>query len=187
VEESSERTSIVNRVEENRANFCTGVDGKPLFRALNGMYTVTLKETKGIIMVSARAGQSGAVNKTSVKSIAQDNDFQQVKRRKRHISKDTLQTAKKSNKQVPTSAADKLPPKAVSSGNFFTPLRTSVVDTETIGVGNTLSEQKAPRKPGRPSPIMMTSTTNLIRLQSDLKDHVEGEYDFRKIRNESVS
>jgi hypothetical protein len=29
----------------------------------------------------------------------------------------------------------------------------------------------------------MASTTNLIRLQSDVKDHVKGEYEFRNIRN----
>jgi hypothetical protein len=28
--------------------------------------------------------------------------------------------------------------------------------------------QEAPRKPSRLPPVMMTSTTNLIRLQSDL-------------------
>jgi hypothetical protein len=30
---------------------------------------------------------------------------------------------------------------------------------------------------------MMTSVTNLIQLQSDLKDHVKGEYEFRNTRN----
>jgi hypothetical protein len=30
---------------------------------------------------------------------------------------------------------------------------------------------------------MMISNTKLIRLQSDLKDHVKGEYEFRNTRN----
>jgi hypothetical protein len=47
------------------------------------------------------------------------------------------------------------------------------MDTETIGAENTLQKQKAARKPGRPPPIMMTATTNFIRLQSDFKDHVK--------------
>jgi hypothetical protein len=34
VGDSSERTSIANSAEENRANFCKGLDGKPLFSAL---------------------------------------------------------------------------------------------------------------------------------------------------------
>jgi hypothetical protein len=29
----------------------------------------------------------------------------------------------------------------------------------------------------------MTSTTNLIQLQSDLKEHAKGEYEFRNTRN----
>jgi hypothetical protein len=33
-----------------------------------------------------------------------------------------------------------------------------------------------------PQPIMMIFTTNLIRLQSDLKEHVKGEYEFRNTR-----
>jgi hypothetical protein len=52
------------------------------------------------------------------------------------------------------------------------------MNTETTGAANTLLEQEAPRKPGRPPLIMMTSTTNLVRLKSDLKDHVKGEYEF---------
>jgi hypothetical protein len=61
---------------------------------------------------------------------------------------------------------------AVLTRNFFAHLRTPDMDTETISTENTLSEQEAPRKPGRPPPIVMTSTTNLIRL----KYHVKGEY-----------
>jgi hypothetical protein len=51
------------------------------------------------------------------------------------------------------------------------------MDTETSGAENILPEQEAPRKSGRPSPIVMTSTTNLIQIQSDLK-HIKGEYEF---------
>jgi hypothetical protein len=57
------------------------------------------------------------------------------------------------------------------------------MDTETAEAENTLSEQEAPRKSGRPSPIVMTYATNLTRLQNDLKDHVKGQYEFRNTRN----
>jgi hypothetical protein len=93
--------------------------------------------------------------------MAQD-DFQEVKRCKRHVCNNTSQTAKKSTKPVPTSAAVKLPPKAVLTRNSFAPLRNTDMDTETTGTENKLLKQKAPRKPGRPLSIMMTSTTNLI-------------------------
>jgi hypothetical protein len=83
---------------------------------------------------------------------------------------------KKSSKPVPSSTAVILPPKAVLTHNFFTPLRTT-------GAENTLTEQVAPRKLGRPPPIMMISTTNLIQLQSNLKDHFKREHNFWNTRN----
>jgi hypothetical protein len=61
------------------------------------------------------------------------DDFQEVNRCKRHVSNNTSQTAKKSTKSVPTSAAVMLPPKSVLTGNFFAPLRTTDMNTETTG------------------------------------------------------
>jgi hypothetical protein len=122
--------------------------------------------------VSAQAGQSGAVAKTSVESTAQDN-FQKVKRHKRYISNKTSQATKKSTKPVPTSTAVKLPPKAVLTHNFLAPLRTTDMDMKATGAENTLPES------GGPPPIMTTSTTNVIRLQRDLRDQVKGEYEFQ--------
>jgi hypothetical protein len=165
-------------VEVNKAKFYKFLDGKLLFSALYGMYTVTLKELKAVLMVYAQAGQSGAVNKTSVESKAQEDNFQQVKRCKRHISNYNSETAMKSTKLVPISTALKQPPKAVSTHTFFAPLRTNDMDAEITNRENTLPEQEAVRKSGRPPPIVMTFTTNLIRLQSDMNEHVKGEYDF---------
>jgi hypothetical protein len=54
---------------------------------------------------------------------------------------------------------------------------------ETPRAKNILPEQKAPRKPSKLPPIMTTSTTNLIRFQSDLKDHIKGEFKYQYIRN----
>jgi hypothetical protein len=59
-------TSIVNNAEEKRAKFYKFLGGKPLFGALYGMYTVTLKELMVVLKVNAQAGQSGAVNRTSL-------------------------------------------------------------------------------------------------------------------------
>jgi hypothetical protein len=139
------------------------------------MYTVTLIELKDM---SAQEKHNSAVNETSSESAAQEDDFQQVKRHKRHNSNDISQSAKKLTKTVQTSASLELLPKAVSTHNFFAPLRTTDMDMETTGAENTPSEQEASRKSGTPPPIVMTSTTNLIRLQSDLKEHIKGEYEF---------
>jgi hypothetical protein len=75
----------VNGVEENRSHFCISLDRKPHFRAFYDMYTVTPTELKTVLKMSAQAGQSGVVNTTSVESTSQD-DFREVKRRKRLIS-----------------------------------------------------------------------------------------------------
>jgi hypothetical protein len=58
------------------------------------MYTITLNELKAVFDMSAQSGQSGTVYKTSEESTAQDA-FQEVKRRKRHISSNASQTAMK--------------------------------------------------------------------------------------------
>jgi hypothetical protein len=76
------------------------------------MYPTTLNELKTVLKVSAQEGQGDAVNKTSVESTAQDDDFEEVKRHMRHISS-TLKTSGKSTKPVPTSPTVKMPPKAV--------------------------------------------------------------------------
>jgi hypothetical protein len=70
-----EWTSTVYSSEEN--NYCKALVGKPVFSALYGMYTVTLNELKAAMKASVKAGQSGAVNKSSVESTAQD-DFLEV-------------------------------------------------------------------------------------------------------------
>jgi hypothetical protein len=47
---------------------------------------------KVILKMSAQAGQSGAVNETSVESTTQNDNFQGVKYHKRNISNDTSDT-----------------------------------------------------------------------------------------------
>jgi hypothetical protein len=91
---SSEWTSVVNTAEKI-ANFWDVLDGQPLFTVFCGMCLATLHELKAILKVNAQAEQSGAVNKTSGESMAQDGHFQKVKRRKRQIYHDTSQAAKK--------------------------------------------------------------------------------------------
>jgi hypothetical protein len=65
-------------------------------------------------------------------------------------------------KPVLTPAAVKLPPKAMLTRNFFTPLRNTDMDTETTATENALLEQKVPKKSGRPLQIVMASTKYLI-------------------------
>jgi hypothetical protein len=71
-----------------------------------------------------------------------------------------------------------MPPKAVTTHNLA-PLRSIDMGTETTDAENTLSEQEAPREPGSSSPIEVTSIIKLIRLQSDFKDRIKEQYEFR--------
>jgi hypothetical protein len=93
VARSYECTSTINSTQENRENFYKGIDGKPLFSVLYDMYTATLNEMKAALKVSGEAGQSSAVNKTSVKTTMAQGNFQKVKGCKSHVSNNTLQTA----------------------------------------------------------------------------------------------
>jgi hypothetical protein len=88
VEEGSEGSTIVNSAEENRTDFCKVLDRKPLFTAFYGVYTVTLNELKA---VSAQKKHCGIANKTSLEPTAQNDEFREVKRRKRHNSNGNLQ------------------------------------------------------------------------------------------------
>jgi hypothetical protein len=92
-----------------------------------------------VLKLRVEAGQSGAVNKTSAESTAQDDNFKGVKRCKRHISNDISQTAK-SAKPVTSFAAVKLPAKAVLTCDFSSPLRSTDMATETTDAENTLLE-----------------------------------------------
>jgi hypothetical protein len=54
------------------------------------MYTLTLKELQAALKAKSQSSQSGAVNKTSLESTAQDDDFQEIKRRKRRICNNNI-------------------------------------------------------------------------------------------------
>lgn len=90
--------------------------------------------------VSAEAGRSDVVDKTSVESTAQDDNFQKVRRRKGYVSNNALQTAKNLTKPPSTSAVVKLPQKAVLTRKFFAPFRTTDIGTEASVAENTLLE-----------------------------------------------
>jgi hypothetical protein len=61
------------------------------------------------------------------------------------------------------------------------------MDMETTEAKNILPEQDNPRKSGRPPPIVMTSTTNLIQLQSNLKNMSKESTSFETHKTEPVS
>jgi hypothetical protein len=135
--------------EGSRQNFCKVLNGKNLFSALYGTYTVALHELKAVLKASTPAGQS----KTPKSATTQEDCFKEILRRKRHSTNETAPTSKK----AACTAVD-TPPKEVAIRNFFASLRRGTPHEET-----------ASAKTGLPSPVVLTSAVKLILLQKQLK------------------
>jgi hypothetical protein len=96
--------------------------------------------------------------------------------------------AKKSKTSVPMpeSRDPRLRPKGeVPTKNFFAPLRTAEMDVERTLVESTSDEanselqQLSSNKSGRPPPIVLTTATNLMKLQRHIRDIFTGNFEFR--------
>jgi hypothetical protein len=77
----------------------------------------------------------------------------------------------------------------VTTRNFFAPLRSAVMDVESITVEGTSDDpssepqQPSASKADRPPPIVLTSSTNLMKLQRQIRDVVRDNFEFRNTRN----
>jgi hypothetical protein len=77
--------------------------------------------------------------------------------------------------------------------NFFAPLRTNDMDMDSPVVEEASQkpdgepQKKSPSQSGRPPPIVLTPTVNLIHLKKHLKCVVSDNFEFRstKKRNQS--
>jgi hypothetical protein len=90
------------------------------------------------------------------------------------------QTSKKAAVQDETSDALNTLAKEDVTRNYFPPLRTADMDTDAVP-----HEEAVPGKTGRPPPIVLTSATNLIHLQKQLKGVLKDNSEFHSIRNET--
>jgi hypothetical protein len=166
VGESAKWTATVNTAEDNRA-------GKVLFSALYGTYTVALNELKSLLKTNNSAGGTDTAAKST-----QEDGFQEVPRRKRHNTTEAAPTSKKA-----AAEAKSTPNKEIAMRNFFAPLRATTMDTDSSGAEATTPEETVPGKGGRPPPVILTSTTNLIQLQRQLKNVAKGDFEFRNTKN----
>jgi hypothetical protein len=149
------------------------LNGKTLFSALYGTYTVALQELKALLKASSPAGNS----ETTKCAASQEDVFNEVRRRKRHITNEDAPTSKKTG-----CAAEVTPPKEVTTRNFFDPIRTTPMDADAADAQATTHEA-VPGKAGRSPPIILTAETNLIHLQKQLKNVVKADFEFRNTRN----
>jgi hypothetical protein len=113
--------AVVSTTEENLASYSKALSGKTLFSALYG--TVALPELKALLKVSTTTLQTA-------KKPTQEEGFQEVLRRKCHSS-NRAAPAQKKILVTAAPAAVNTTPKMVATRNFFAPLRTSSMDTET--------------------------------------------------------
>jgi hypothetical protein len=78
-------------------------------------------------------------------------------------------TSKKATVQTKTLHALNNPPPGGHHPKFYTPLRAADMYTDASDTEATSNEEAVPGKRGRPPPIILTSTTNLIQLLKQLK------------------
>jgi hypothetical protein len=106
----------------------------------------------------------------------QSEEFREQRRRKRVPSNDKSQAlqAKKSSCTAPPQ---------VQTRNFYAPLWNSKEVEERQGNSSTDAGDQAPSQAGRPPPIILTATTNLLQLQKKLRVFVKGSFEFRNTRN----
>jgi hypothetical protein len=101
-------------------------------------------------------------------------EFREQRRRKRNPS-DEHPTAPK--KIVPSANSH------ITTRNFFASLRTANMDTDSAGTEANMEEKADPGKTGRPPPIILTSTVNLIHLQKQLQNVHKDEFELSSTRN----
>jgi hypothetical protein len=71
----------------------------------------------------------------------------------------------------------------VATKKFFTPLQTTNMDTYAPDTESSAVEEAVPGKMGRPPPIVLTSATNLIQLQKQLKGVAKQIFEFHSTKN----
>jgi hypothetical protein len=74
-------------------------------------------------------------------------------------------------------------PAKVTTRNFFAPLKTTNMDTDSSVSETIPQEEEVPAKTCRPPPIILTSATNMIQLQKQLKNVAKEDFEFRNTRH----
>jgi hypothetical protein len=98
-----------------------------------GTYTVTWQELKAVIKARTLADQTN-IPKTTGQQTKEEDDFQEVRRRKMRATDETTGTSKKATVQTKTSTALNIPPSRRSSPETFSPLWRQRTWTPTLPV-----------------------------------------------------
>jgi hypothetical protein len=146
VGESEEWAAVIRAAEENLESYSGALQGKTLYSALYGNYTIALNELKCVLKSSSSARQPN-----------QGDGYQEVRSRTRQSTAEAARS--------PTTAAVPTPEAQVPTITFVAPLRTTTVDIDAPATEPTPPEAATHSKTGRPPPIVLTSIVNLIQLQ----------------------
>jgi hypothetical protein len=107
--------------------------------------------------------------------------FREKRRRKRNSSGG--KATQKNRATPPMSVEGKPPTKPPTTRNYFAPLGTADMDIPEREEADTQDQQQTQATAGRPPPIVLTASTNLMHLQKELKGLVKGNFEFRNTRN----
>jgi hypothetical protein len=140
-------------------------------------HIVTLIQLQSVLKASTLAVQTESP-KAGGEQLTQNEGFKEVRRSKRHNTDEDAQTSKKAAVENKTSDALNTLPKKVVTRNYFTPLRITVMYTDTSS-----TEVMPHGKTGKPPLIVLTSATDPIQLRKQLKGVVKDSFEFRSTRN----
>jgi hypothetical protein len=159
--------ALIARAQAERTVLCKHLDGKALFTAILRLYAAIHRETRNSLLPEKKEHLSSFANRGG--------------------ASETLQNKQIKSKPIPGPRNPRIRSQVevqVPARNFFAPLRTSGMDVveETTDKSDT-EQQPSTSKTGRPPPIVLTSTTNLMQLQRHVKILVTGSSVFRNIRS----
>jgi hypothetical protein len=165
---------LITRAKAERAVLCKHLYGWVLFKGMLLLYAALHRELRDSVLPAEQKSTE---------------EFREQRRCKRNPSDEK---AKKSKTSEPTPELRdrRLRPKGeVPTKNFFAPLRTAEMDAERTLMEGTSDEpsselqQPSSNKAGRPTPIVLTTATNLIKLQRHISDIFTGNFEFRNTRS----
>jgi hypothetical protein len=177
--------SIITQSEEERIVLCKHLEGQTLFSGLLRLYAATHRDLRPSLKQEEEKPAGGKDGDPGQRN----QEFREQKRRKRTQTGEKTQSTKTDN-ATPTPRDPRTQPQGeVPTKNYFAPLRTTDMDVERpVREGSTQrpdgeSHQESTSKSGRPPPIVLTSTINLIQLQKTFKGFVSGSFEFRNTRS----
>jgi hypothetical protein len=174
VGDSDQWSSIVIAAEENRRNFCKALDGKTLYNALYGTYTVALQEINALLKASA------TTNPTPKPTSTQEDGFTEVRRRNRQSSDmpPKLKTMLHQRQHLPSQR----PPQGCNM-KFLRPTEDNNHGHQKFRLGVHPTRRDGPGENVQSTRHHSNNKANLIQLQKRLKNVAKEDFEFRNTRS----